>query len=243
MRREGAGGGATGYLRWWVAGRARAPPPSPAWPGTKKEPGTARAPGIGHTEGSWSWAHQRLQLQCLLCSCIGGCWGFSGQRGSIGVSHGVEWLPCTLWHQILLGSHCCQAAYGQGQGPGVYGHPSGPCLVWVAARWKLAHLGLESPLFPGSSYLSCCTCSGRLGASCCCQRLWLCHPKSCPHLHLPAPGATPVSRNMMFPGRAHSWGHSTPSFLPWNSTAGWGQQLGEEAMNICQGSPAPIQML
>lgn len=58
VRREGAGGGATGYLRWWVAGRARAPPQ----PGLGqrrnraqrglRELGTLRVPGAGHTKGS-----------------------------------------------------------------------------------------------------------------------------------------------------------------------------------------------
>lgn len=37
----------------------------------------------------------------------------------------------------------------------------------------------------------------------------------------------------MFPGRPHSWGSGIPA-LEFHSWRGW--QLGEEAMNICQGS-------
>lgn len=57
VRRAGAGGGATGYLRWWLLGVPGPPQPGPGQRRNRaqrglQELGTLRVPGVGHSKSS-----------------------------------------------------------------------------------------------------------------------------------------------------------------------------------------------
>lgn len=97
VRREGAGGGATGYLRWWVAGRARGPP-SLAWDGE----------GTGHSQGSGNRAH-------------GGFQELGTPKPPASVS------PLVLWRPLRLGGHRAEGQqWGLSRGRVAASHPLAP---------------------------------------------------------------------------------------------------------------------
>lgn len=173
-----------------------------AQPGLR-ELGTRRVPGAGHTKAS----SLGVSTRALEAPEAG------GSPGS-GVSHGVEWLPRTLWHQILLvrallgwrelGSHCCRAACDRDRTLEFTGTSESlgslPDCGWQrGGSWHKP--GVGTPLSWQLSPVRLCL-PRKVGIIPLLPEL--CQPKSCPHLHSPAPGAAPVSGDLMPPGRARS---------------------------------------